>query len=258
MLLLLVSLVTLFSGLGIWQLQRLAWKRELIATVDARIHAKPMSVPASTHWAGMPVEELVYQRVFLAGTFDHSAEVQSLAVSELGSGYWVMTPLQLDGGGTVLVNRGFVPQSMRDPTTRLASPPMGKVVVTGLLRASEPEGGFLRDNDPDAGRWYSRDTAAIAQAKRLTGPVAPFFVDADSGDHAAIVVDANASADTQEDVVGSIDGFPRGGLTVVNFRNTHLVYALTWFALAMLSVFGVVLLLKEWQRGRLPTVPGQE
>ncbi len=68
----------------------------------------------------MTVEERVYQRVYLAGTYDHAAEVQSLAVSELGSGYWVMTPLQLDGGGTVLVNRGFVPQSMRDPTTRLA------------------------------------------------------------------------------------------------------------------------------------------
>ncbi len=256
MLLLLVSLVVMFSGLGIWQLQRLAWKRELIATVDARIHAEPVPVPDSADWAGMTVEDLVYQRVCLSGTFDHTAEVQSLAVSELGSGYWVMTPLQLYGGGTVLVNRGFVPQSMRDPTKRLASTPTGNVVVTGLLRASEPKGGFLRDNDPDAGRWYSRDTAAIAQAKRLTDPVAPFFVDAGSGDDAAITADANAV--THGDVVGSISGFPRGGLTVVTFRNTHLVYALTWFALAILGIFGIMLLSREWRKGSPSTLSDKD
>ena len=229
LLLLLVFLVLLFTGLGIWQLQRLDWKRELIATVDARIHADSIPVPDSADWAHLDVEALVYQRVRISGIFDHSAEVQSLAVSELGSGYWVMTPLQLDGGGTVLVNRGFVPQSMRDPKTRSATSPMGKVVVTGLLRSSEPEGGFMRDNDPDTGRWYSRDVEAIAQAKRLSGPVAPFFID----------------AYTSDDIAGSNDEFPRGGLTVITFRNTHLSYALTWFALAILGLVGIALLLRE-------------
>ena len=171
-----------------------------------------------------------------------------------------MTPLLLDGGGTVLVNRGFVPQAMRDPTTRSASPPKGKVVVTGLLRASEREGGFLRDNDPDAGRWYSRDTTAIARAKHLAGPVAPFFVDADNRDDTAFTgsVNARASTGTHEDVVGSVNEFPIGGLTVVTFRNTHLVYALTWFALAVLGIFGVMLLLKEWRRGQSAGVSEQK
>lgn len=230
MLLLLVSLVMLFSGLGSWQLHRLAWKRELIATVDARIHAEAVPVADVADWEGMMVEELIYQRVYLAGIFDHAAEVQSLAVSELGSGYWVMTPLQLDGGGTVLINRGFVPQTMRDPMTRSVASPTGKVMITGLLRASEPDGGFLRDNDPGAGRWYSRDTAAIAAAKQLRGPVAPFFVDADNGS------------------VDLANEFPRTGLTVISFHNTHLIYAITWFSLAALSIFGVVLLLKDWRR----------
>ena len=251
MLLLLASLVVLFSGLGTWQLQRLAWKQELIATVDARIHSEPMPVPDSAGWARLDVKELIYQRIHLVGIFDHSAEVQSLAVTELGSGYWVMTPLQLDGGGTVLVNRGFVPQSMREPTSRLASSPVGKVVVTGLLRASEPEGGFLRDNNPDKGRWYSRDVDAIAEAKQLPAPVAPFFIDAYTGDDVDIAVEANDGAGANLDAAGSNAGFPRGGLTVVTFRDTHLSYALTWFALAILGLVGIVLLLKERRKAGL-------
>jgi surfeit locus 1 family protein len=89
------------------------------------------------------------------------------------------------------------------------------VTVTGLLRASEPGGGFLRANDPADGRWYSRDVAAIAEAEGV-GPVAPYFID------------AGATPNPR--------GLPVGGLTVVSFRNTHLAYALTWFALAALVV----------------------
>ncbi len=83
--------------------------------------------------------------------------------------------------------------------------------ITGLLRLTEPGGGFLRSNDPAGNRWYSRDVGAIAAARDL-GPVAPFFVDEAAGE--------------------TPGGFPVGGLTVVAFHNNHLVYALTWFTLA--------------------------
>jgi surfeit locus 1 family protein len=115
----------------------------------------------------------------------------------------------------VLVNRGYVPQERRDPSTRPEGQVEGSVTVTGLLRASEPGGGFLRANDPADGRWYSRDVAAIAEAEGV-GPVAPYFID------------AGATPNPR--------GLPVGGLTVVSFRNTHLAYALTWFALAALVV----------------------
>ncbi len=250
MMLLLVSLVVLFSGLGVWQLQRLAWKQALIASVDERVHADPVPVPAAVDWAGLNVAELVYQRVWLTGHFDHTAEVQSLAVTELGSGYWVMTPLLLDEGGTVLVNRGFVPQALRDPAVRPMAAPTGQIRVSGLLRASEPEGGFLRDNDPDAGRWYSRDVDAIAERQQLAAPVAPFFIDAGGGD--ANLPAGGAGSEVQKNTVAATDEYPRGGLTVVTFRNTHLVYAVTWFAMAVLSVVGIVLLLKEWRKETSP------
>ena len=98
--------------------------------------------------------------------------------------------------------------------SRAAGDLSGPVSVTGFLRISEPGGGFLRSNDPAGGRWYSRDVAAIAEAEGLA-KVAPYFIDADTTPNPG--------------------GLPVGGLTVVSFRNSHLVYALTWFALAAMS-----------------------
>jgi surfeit locus 1 family protein len=144
-------------------------------------------------------------------------------VTDFGPGWWVITPLRTPGG-TVLVNRGFVPPERRASGTRRLGSPSGSAVVTGLLRTSEPGGGFLRRNDPAANRWYSRDVAAIARARGLSG-VAPFFVDADATPNPG--------------------GYPVGGLTVVAFRNTHLVYALTWFALATLAIGGMMLVLRQ-------------
>lgn len=159
-----------------------------------------------------------YRRVIATGNWleDRSTLVQ--AVTELGGGYWVMTPLARDDGTTVLVNRGFVPATERDPTSwRPRS--QGAVTVTGLLRISEPGGGFLRANDPSSDRWYSRNVAAIAASRSLNS-VAPYFIDA-------------------ERIPGE-SGLPIAGLTVVTFHNNHLVYALTWGALALMAAVGAI------------------
>ncbi len=216
----------LFVALGVWQLQRLAWKTELIAQVDARIHAAATPAPAPAAWPGVERRADQYRRVFVRGVFLHDRETLAQAVTDLGAGYWVMTPLRADAGFIVLVNRGFVPSERRDPASRSDGRPEGETRVEGLLRITEPGGGFLRANDPAAGRWYSRDVQAIAATKGL-GPVAPYFIDAD----------AAPGAD-----------WPRGGLTVVRFSNSHLVYALTWFGLAALSVAGLVLLRRDRRR----------
>lgn len=164
-----------------------------------------------------------YRRVRLTGIFRHDRETLVQALTERGAGFWVMTPLT-GPAGPVLVNRGFVPAERRDPAARAAGQVRGPVTVVGLVRRSEPGGGFLRANDPAAERWHSRDVAAIAHARGL-GPVARVFVDADAGPNA--------------------DGWPVGGLTVVRFRNTHLVYALTWFALAAMSVYAAYRLMRR-------------
>jgi len=212
-------LAAAFTALGVWQVERRAWKLDLIRRVEARAHAPAAPLPQRAAWDN----EQAYQRVRVRGTFLHDRETQVQALTERGAGWWVLTPLRSDRG-TVLVNRGFVPAERRDPATRRVARPGDTVTVTGLLRASEPGGGFLRSNDPAGDRWYSRDVPAIARARRLDD-VLPFFVDADAAPNPG--------------------GYPVGGLTVIAFPNNHLVYALTWFALAGLSITGAVLALRS-------------
>jgi surfeit locus 1 family protein len=200
--------IALLVGLGVWQIERRAWKLDLIARVDARLASAPVAAPGPADWPGISRDKDEYRRVTATGRFLNDRETAVLAVTIHGSGYWILTPLETPDF-TVLVNRGFVPAASRDPVTRSA--PQGVSTVTGLLRLTEPEGGFLRQNDPAADRWYSRDVAAIAATHRL-GRVAPYFIDADATPNPG--------------------GLPIGGLTVVSFRNSHLTYALTWFTLA--------------------------
>jgi surfeit locus 1 family protein len=192
-------------GLGIWQVQRLGWKTDLITRVDARVAADPMLAPPPTDWRGLTAENAEYRKVSVRGEYRPDSDVLIQAVTEQGAGFWVMTPFVTRDDWTVLVNRGFVAADRRD----VRPLQQGLQSVTGLLRLSQPDGAFLRANDPDAGRWYSRDTQAIAASLGLSN-VAPYFIDADR----------------------TGDGQPVGGLTVIAFRNPHLTYALTWFAMA--------------------------
>jgi surfeit locus 1 family protein len=203
------------AALGVWQLERRVWKHELIAAVDARIAAAPMAAPGPDAWPRIDAKRDAYRRVTATGVFRHDRETLVQAVTDRGAGYWVLTPLETPGF-TLLVNRGFVPTNRRDPETRAAGNLMGTAAVTGLLRVTEPGGAFLRTNDPAAGRWFSRDVAEIAKARGLAR-TAPYFVDADAKPNPG--------------------GYPVGGLTVVQFRDHHMVYALTWFALCALSLF---------------------
>ncbi|KQT53172.1 Surfeit locus 1 family protein [Aureimonas sp. Leaf454] len=216
-------------GLGTWQVERLAWKEDLIARVSANLSAAPEPAPGATGWTPRPSD--AYRRVVATGTFLHERETLVQAVTALGAGWWVLTPLRRADGTLLLVNRGFVPNDRRDPATRPLGRTTGETTVTGLLRLTEPGGGFLRANDPAAGRWTSRDVAAIAASVLPGEAVAPYFVDADA-----------------TPVPG---GLPVGGLTVVAFRNHHLVYALTWYGLALLLAGGMAYAVRdEWRRSR--------
>lgn len=216
-----------FTALGLWQVERRTWKLDLIARVDHRLRAPAVALPAARQWPALKGPATEYLRVWAHGRFHHDAETLVDALTERGPGYWVVTPLRT-GEGMVLVNRGFVPPDRASPRTRRAGQPGGEVTVSGLVRLTEPGGRFLRTNAPSQDRWFSRDVAAIARARGL-GPVAPFFIDADA--------------------TSNPGGLPVGGLTVVRFRNTHLIYALTWFALAALSLAGLVLAGRPVQDG---------
>jgi len=209
---LLALLFFIFVALCVWQVERRAWKLALIEKVEARVHAGPVELPAS-------FDDDEYLHVRAAGRFRYDAQVFTQAVTEKGAGFWVMTPLVMADGTTLLVNRGFVPPESREA---VKTGPEGEIRLTGLLRLSEPGGGFLRKNDPAAGRWFSRDVAAIAAQQGLQGVRPERFVDLDAG--AAL---------------------PIAGLTVISFHNSHLVYALTWAGLALMCLGGAAFVLRQ-------------
>ena len=209
------------ASLGLWQVHRLAWKRDLIAKVESRVHAAPVPAPSSAS------DKDAYTRVIATGHFLHDRATFVQASTVRGAGFWVLTPLMTDRGFTLLVNRGFIPPDARSIYSR----PDGQVRITGLMRLSEPGGGFLRSNDPQASRWYSRDVAAIAVARQLRAPVANYFIDAERN--------------------GPPASLPIGGLTVLTFPNSHLSYALTWFTLAAMAAGAYIFVMRhEWKERR--------
>lgn len=223
--------VALFTALGIWQLDRRSWKLDLIRAVDQRVHAPPAAAPGPAAWPEITAAKDAYRRVEANGHFTSEKPALVQAVTVRGPGFWVVAPFAADAGFTVLMNRGFV---AADDAGTLPPAPGGETTITGLLRITEPGGAFLRSNDPAAGRWYSRDVQAIAQSLGLHG-VAPYFIDAEAS--------AQSAPDT-----------PVGGLTVVSFRNHHLIYALTWFGLAAMLVVWAAVLVRQ---GRSPPPPGE-
>ncbi|HEY0938663.1 MAG TPA: SURF1 family protein [Steroidobacter sp.] len=230
----LAGVATLVS-LGVWQVHRLAWKRDLIERVEQRVHAPAVAAPGREQWPQVNVANSEYRHVSVQGHYLHDRETLVQAVTERGGGFWVLTPLQTADGHVVMVNRGFVPPNRRDPATRQEGQIEGLTTVTGLLRISESGGAYLRSNEPAADRWYSRDVAAIAAARGLAD-VAPYFIDADATANEARAGNA-----------------PVGGLTVIRFSNNHLQYALTWFALASMVAAGTFLVLRhEWRSRKLP------
>jgi surfeit locus 1 family protein len=220
-----------FLALGTWQIFRLQWKLDLIERVERRVHAPAVPAPGPAAWAAVSKQADEYRHVMLSGHWLPGADALVQATTELGSGYWLMSPFCTVDGAIVLVNRGFVPPTRPKPAKAGAPGCTGAPAVdqvTGLLRLPEPGGGYLRSNDPIADRWFSRDVAAIAASRKL-GAVAPFFVD-------------------QEKSAAPAPGEPVGGLTVLSFTNNHLVYALTWFALAVMAAVGAWLLLRKGRR----------
>jgi surfeit locus 1 family protein len=216
-------------GLGNWQMRRLAWKEDLIARVTERPLGPVRDLPAASDWAGFEIGAGEYRPYRLAGRFLY--DVEALVFTSLpqpkgrfgGPGYWVVTPFRLASGGVVLVNRGFVPQDRRRREDRAAAPAVGPTSVVGLMRADEPRRLFLPQDRPAENLFFARNIGAIAAAKGLPGPVAPFSIDL-------------LATETPP------GGLPQAGETRVTFANNHLQYAITWYGLAaaLVAVFAAV------------------
>lgn len=262
-----IALFLGFVALGTWQVQRRAWKLDLIERVDQRVHAAPVALPAPVEWPGIHADSHEFLPVTVTGHWLPGKTVLTQAVTALGAGFWVVSALQQDDGTTVLINRGFIPQEKRaewaaqvapavaspnaPATTDSASP----VTVQGLIRMTEPKGGFLRTNDPAQQRWFSRDVSAISQALQL-GRAAPFFIDAGLPTAGTRALTAEA-VEVAGAAAAASTTWPRAGMTTIRFPNSHLVYAITWYGLALMVVGAAWLVVRHERRtdlndGRVP------
>lgn len=219
---LMLALAVVCAFLGTWQMHRLAEKEALIAAVDSRIDAAPIAVPEAGSWPTLDLEPLNFQPVTLTGAFRYNQTVTvftSLANARgkaSGPGYWVMTPFVLQTGGTVFVNRGFVPETMQEAAVTDGEGDDTIVTITGLLRPGEAA-GFMTPAADTSNRveWVRDPNRLAAMVDPALAPIAPFYVDMPAG------------------APGEL---PQGGESVIEFPNNHLGYAYTWYGFAIVAV----------------------
>ncbi|QGM47714.1 SURF1 family protein [Methylocystis heyeri] len=211
--------LALLLSLGFWQTRRLAWKEALIARAETRMRAAPVAPPPRDQWALLAPEEYEYRHVEISGEFQHALNALVYAQAPPGGGlepgFVVLTPLKLDDGGVVVVNRGFSPKSKIDQGAWKGEP-AGRVSISGLLRAPQGRNMFTPEDDPRRGLWYTSDAIRIAAALGIEG-AAPFILQQDPG------------ADRAQ---ASAEGLLRTPIEAVDIPNNHFSYAVTWFSLA--------------------------
>ena len=230
-------MVALFIGLGLWQLQRRAEKHELIAALTERLATAPVPLPPPSQWRTLMPARDEFRRVSFTAAYTHLPDAMvyssgsAVRKDASGPGTWAFLPARLPSGEMVVIDAGFVENTMQDRSVEdravkklVTGQP---VALTGYLRFPEPSGWLTPAQNRDKRLWFVRDHVAIASALGW-GAVAPFYID----------LEQPAPA----------NGIPRPGPLDVHLKDDHLQYAITWFALAgaVLIAFGV------WVRGRRP------
>lgn len=213
----------LCTALGFWQLHRLSWKTELIERLETRLNAEP--VPLAEHRNDDPAGA-EFLKVSFSGRFLYEKEMYFGQYHSGTWGYQLITPMALDDGGHVLVNRGWIPSEMRDPAKRPESVADAHLSLTGIIRKPSPPRFFTPENDAMANYWFWYDLKAM---------------------------DAYAGVSTLPFVLEVMNHHTEGGWPLTakkeyKLRNDHFHYALTWFALAISGmVIGVLYHRRQWR-----------
>jgi len=215
--------LAVFIGLGVWQIERKAWKEALIETLTGRLESQPAPLPRPADWPRLDPGHAEFRRVRATLKFGKADDAlvytsgSQLRDDVKGQGYFVFSPAKLASGETVVINRGFASERSYPRVE-------GAEEIIGVLRWPEPPSWFTPERD-SAGTWYARDHLEMA-AKLGWGDVAPFYIE-------------------QEDPVPP-GGVPHPSVLKVRLKNDHLQYAITWFTLA----FAVAIAFAVWWRKR--------
>jgi cytochrome oxidase assembly protein ShyY1 len=225
-----LAVVLLFVGLGVWQLQRRVEKHALIAALSERLAAAPGPLPTPSQWSVLTPATDEFRRVSFTATYAQVPDVMvyssGSAVREdiSGPGTWAFLPGRLTNGGTVVINAGFVQNTMQDRAQedRAVAQLMTNepVMLTGYIRFPESAGALTPAENRTKRLWFTRDHLAMARTLGW-GEVAPFYIDLEQP--------------------APPNGIPKPGPLEVHLKDDHLQYAVTWFVLAgaLLIAFGV-------------------
>jgi cytochrome oxidase assembly protein ShyY1 len=227
--------LALLIGLGVWQLQRRIEKHALIAQLTERLAAAPGALPSPAQWSALTPARDEFRRVRFSATYESRPDAMVYSSGSAirddvsGPGTWAFLPARLPGGETVVINTGFVQNTMQDraqqdrAVARLVTG--APVTLTGYIRFPESAGALTPSENLDKRLWFTRDTNAIARSLGW-GQVAPFYIDLESP--------------------APESGIPKPGPLEVHLKDDHLQYAITWFGLAgaVVIAFGV------WLKGQ--------
>jgi cytochrome oxidase assembly protein ShyY1 len=230
-----IVMVALFVGLGVWQLQRRVEKHALIAALTERLAAAPAPLPLPSEWSALTPAKDEFRRVSFAATYESLADAMvyssgsSVREDISGPGTWAFVPARLENGETVVINTGFVPNTMQDRAVedRAVAQLITRqpVTLTGYIRFPESAGVLTPSENLTKRLWFTRDHLAMARALNWQN-VAPFYIDLEQP------VPAN--------------GIPKPGPLEVHLKDDHMQYAITWFTLAA----AVVIAFGVWMRGQ--------
>ena len=234
-------MVACLVGLGIWQLQRRVDKHALIAALDERLGAAPVALPPPAQWRALTPGRDEFRRVEFTATYEKLPDAMVYSSGSAvrddisGPGTWAFLPARLPTGEMVVINAGFVPNTMQDRSHQ--DRVVGRLVtgapaqLTGYLRFPETAGALTPAENPAKRLWFTRDHVAMSRALGWSAagqPVAPFYIDLETP------------------VPES--GLPKPGPLTVHLKDDHLQYAITWFALAGAVVIALGVWMRQVQR----------
>ncbi len=224
--------IAILVGLGLWQLDRKAWKENLIATMTTRLARAPADLPPRDRWAHLLQAREEFARVGFPAEFLDGQEALVYSAGSAfrpdvkGPGYWVFAPARLAGGSIVIVDRGYVPLERKDPATRT-------------------QGAAARQRRHRRHRALAGDARPVHAGRRSQGQcLVPARHHGDRrrqemGERGAVLYRAGSA--------GAAGRLAAAGQAAGQLPNNHLQYAITWFGLA-LALAGVYLV---WLTRRL-------
>jgi cytochrome oxidase assembly protein ShyY1 len=235
-------MLALLAGLGVWQLQRRVEKHALISALTERLAAPPGSLPSSSQWGGLTPERDEFRRVSFVATYQSRPDAMVYSSGSAvrndvtGPGTWAFLPASLPSGDTIVINAGFVPNTMQDrgQQDRAVMPLMTDqpATLTGYIRFPEAAGALTPSENLAKRLWFTRDHLGMARALGWGEggqKVAPFYIDLEQPMPAS--------------------GVPKPGPLEVHLKDDHLQYAITWFGLAGAVVIAFAVWLRAQRRG---------